>query len=50
MVINKYVAKLPCNLSLIACFVTLVLQGSVATYVGLLITTYSKFTENSYEK
>jgi len=43
----KYVAKLPCNLSLIACFATLVLQGSVATYVRLLITSYSKFTEKS---
>ena len=45
--ILKYVAKLPCNLSLIACFATLVLQGSVATYVKLLITSYSKFTEKS---
>ena len=51
MVINKYVAKLPCNLSLIACFVTLVLQGSVATYVGLLITSSLQiYKESSSEE
>ena len=43
-----YVAKLPCNLSLIACFVTLVLQGSVARYT--LITTHSKFTEKNHTR
>jgi len=28
----KYVATLPCNLSLMACFADIVSQGSVATY------------------
>ena len=51
MVINKYVAKLSCNLSLIACIVTLVLQGSVATHVGLLITSSLQiYKESSSEK
>jgi len=50
---NIYIFTIPCNLSLVACFLTLMLvtQGSVATYArcGGILNSPNHFTANLLE-